>query len=445
MQPQQNELLTQEIGPLVWQKSFAMLIGIFAILLFTLVDTWFIALLGTDALAAMSFIMPVTFVVSSFSMGMSMGMASVVGRLLGAQNHQQAKRFTTDGLLLSVVVVALLASLGYWLIDPLFTLLGAKPNILVLIRDYISIWYFAIPLLVIPMVGNAAIRASGDIKTPSIVMLVAGGMNAILDPIFIFVLNFGMQGAAIATAISWFITFVVAAYMLNNKLNLIDKQWPGLQMIAKNWLKLLQIGIPASLSQMLNPLSSSIIIAMLAGFGIHAVAAFGIGARLEALFLILAISFSVIVPTVFGQNYGAKLIQRAIDSIRFSFHSALIVHLGLFIILLPLAPFLAGLFSDDAEVIAIASTYLRIIPLSYGLQAVAMILSAMLNSLHRPFTSLLLNLIRLFVCLLPAAWLGATFWGVTGLFWSITAAHIIAGVLMYLYAQRLFKQLQNEI
>ncbi len=437
-----NPLLQDPIPSLVIRKGWAMFIGIFGIILFTLVDTWFISLLGTEPLAAMSFAIPITFMVSSLAMGMGMGMSAVVGRLLGANQQQQARDFTSQGLLLSVVAVIALATLGFATIEPLFSRLGADQQVMPHIRAYMQVWYLGIPFLVIPMVGNAAIRASGDVATPSKVMLLSAVLNGVMDPIFIFGFGLGIQGAAIATALSWMLTFVAASWMLHFRLRMIAWHWPGIKPLLRNWGKLLSIGLPAALTQMLNPLASSLVVAMLASGSLVAVAAYGIGVRVEALLLISAMSLSSIIPTVFGQNYGAKFYQRASDSITFSVKLLLLVQLGLYLVILPLAPLIASWFSKEPEIQALAVLYLRLVPLSYGLQGLSMMVSSLLNSLHRPMMATWFNLLRLFAVLIPAAWLGNRLAGPEGVFWAIMLSQLLFGGLMLAYMQRLLRQIR---
>lgn len=439
-----NPLLQDPIPSLVHRKGLAMFLGIFGIILFTLVDTWFISLLGTEPLAAMSFAMPITLMVSSLAMGMGMGMSAVVGRLLGANQQQQARAFTSQGLLLSVLVVVALALLGYLTIDPLFRRLGANEQVMVHIRAYMQIWYLGIPFLVIPMVGNAAIRASGDVATPSKVMLLSAVLNGVLDPIFIFVLDLGIQGAAIATALSWLLTFVFALWMLHFRLRLISWQWPGVPQLLANWRQLLSIGLPAALTQMLNPMANTLIVAMLASGSLVAVAAFGIGVRIEALLLISAMSLASIIPTVFGQNYGAKRYQRASQSVAYSAKLLLGVQLLLCALIFALAPWVAAWFSNDPDIVALATLYLRLVPLSYGLQGVSMMVTSLLNSLHRPLMATSLSLLRLFAVLLPAAWIGNHWFGAPGVFYGILISQLLYGALMWGYLQRLLRQIAQQ-
>jgi putative MATE family efflux protein len=419
-----------------------MVFGVLSILLFTLVDTWFISLLGTKPLAALSFSFPVTFMVSSLAMGMGIGLASNVGRILGSGQHELAERFTTDGLMLATILVAVLSSLGLIFNDAIFRMLGATDDVLVYIREYMIVWYFAIPLLVIPMVGNSAIRSSGDVKTPSLVMLVAGAVNGVLDPIFIFVLDMGVRGAAVATAVSWLITFIVAVHMLKNKLNLLTFAKPVMSTLVENWKQLIKIGIPASLAQMLNPIANASMVAILASYGIAGVAAFGVGTRIEAIFLIFVMALGSVMPTVLGQNYGAKNYQRSAHTIRFTLNAVIGLYLVLYGVIYFLAGPLAGLFTDDPNVLKMATTYLHILPISYAMFGVGTVVTQILNVLSKPMMSLLVNVVRLLVFLIPMAWVGGHYFDTTGVYWGIAISHLVTGAFLYFYGLSIARKIE---
>ena len=436
-------MLTGSIERLVVRKSSGMVLGILGIMLFFLADSWFIALLGTEALAAMSFIMPVSFIVTSLAMGMGVGMSAIVGRMLGAQETQYARRFISDSLLLTVVLVGALATMGYLSIDWLFLSLGAEASIMPYITEYMQIWYIGVLFLVIPMVGNAAIRASGNMRLPATVMLISGALNAILDPIFMFSLGLGIKGAALASAVAWVLTFVVSIRVLHVKLHFIDWRWPGLSALLTNWGTMLKMGIPSAASQMLNPIAQTIIVSVLANFGLFGVAALGFAMRVESVVLIVGMALSTIVPTVFGQNYGAKQWHRASHSIRYSLKLALIFYLGIYFLLWPTAPYIARFFSEQQEVIEIATSYLRILPLSYALLSISSITSSLLTALHRPISSLLFNIVRLFGFVIPAVYFGAQWAGVMGVFWGLCLSTGIFGLGAYVYTLRLLRQVEG--
>ncbi len=227
-----------------------------AIILFNFVDTIFVGRLGTKHLAAMSFTFPVVFTIQSLALGLSVGTTSVISRAIGAGDHEDVRRLTTHALVLSVSLVTILALTGLFTIDPLFTLLGATPEILPLIRQYMVPWYFGVGFVVVPMVGNGAIRATGDTKTPSYVMMVAGLANVILDPLLIFGIGpfprMELQGAAIATVIARALTFIAAIWVLRYREKILEFTVHGMAVILDSWKRILHIGILILLRPMLR-------------------------------------------------------------------------------------------------------------------------------------------------------------------------------------------------
>ena len=162
---------------------------------------------------------------------------------------ERVGRFTCHGLLLALLLVGCASTLGIIALEPMFTLLGAKQELLPLISEYMSVWYLAIPLLVIPMAGNSAIRATGDTKTPAKIMLLAGLINGVLDPLLIFGYGpfpeLGIQGAAIASGFSWFGALCGSLYVLMVREKLLAP--PKLTNIVSDWRQILKIGTPAAL------------------------------------------------------------------------------------------------------------------------------------------------------------------------------------------------------
>jgi putative MATE family efflux protein len=197
-------LIEGHIGKTLIKLTIPMIFGILGMVAFNLVDTFFIGQLGTNELAAISFTFPVVFVIGSLAMGLGMGASAVISRAIGEGDPTRVQRFTTDSLILSVLVVVVFIVIGLLTIDQVFALLGATPQVMPLIKQYMLIWYPSMIFVVIPMVGNNAIRATGDTKTPSVIMLVAVAVNIILDPLLIFGIGpfpaLALAGAALATA-----------------------------------------------------------------------------------------------------------------------------------------------------------------------------------------------------------------------------------------------------
>ncbi|MFM5116321.1 MATE family efflux transporter [Aeromonas hydrophila] len=443
-----NPLLTAPMTSVLLRMTGPMILGIVAILAFNLVDTFFIGMLGTQALAAISFTFPVTFVVTSLAMGLGAGLSAVMGHALGQGKHDEAVRITTDNLFLAVLLVALIALAGALTIHPLFRLLGASDELIALIYDYMLIWYLTVPMLVLPMVGNAAIRATGDTKTPSLVMTVAGLVNGVLDPLLIFGIGpfpaWGIRGAAIATSLSWLMAMLVSLYILRHREGLLRWRLSPRPQLLAHWRALLHVAVPASFTNMLNPLANAVLMTIFAGLGTEVVAAYGAASRVEALLLIVMMALSSVLAPFISQNCGAGNPARAKAALQFCMRFALLFQLAVYALTWLLAPFIAELFSDHPQVVRLIVLYLHLVPIGYGFQGMVMLLASALNGVRASSVSFLFNGLRLFVFLLPGAWLGAKLGGEQGIYLGILVANLAAGTLAWWYARHRFERLCHQ-
>ncbi|MGL4475540.1 MAG: MATE family efflux transporter, partial [Shewanella sp.] len=315
-------LLSAPISQVLLAMSLPNLVGMLTVLGFNLVDTFFISQLGTLPLAAISFTFPMTLVVASIAIGIGAGVATQLGRLIGSGNAARAKLFLGDALLLTFSLTALLALLGGALIDPLFSALGANAAALILIHQYMSVWYLGAPLLVLLMVGNQGLRATGDTGSPAKIMALAALINLILDPLLIFGLGpfprLETQGAAIASVASWVIALGLSGHLLLVKRKLIA--WGGWswQRIKHNWQQLALIARPATLMNLINPIFNALMMAILARMDLNAVAAFGAGTRVESILLLGVMALSSSLVPFIAQNLGANQPARAHQALMLS-------------------------------------------------------------------------------------------------------------------------------
>ncbi|MDQ2164122.1 MULTISPECIES: MATE family efflux transporter [Vibrio] len=432
-------LLTAPIPNVLTQMTIPMIFGLIAILMFNLVDTFFISLLGTESLAAISFTFPVTFAVNCITMGIGIGLSTSIGRLLGQGDAKNAARFSSHGVLLAVVLVTFASILGLLTIKPLFLLLGATDDLIPLIEQYMQVWYLTIPLLVIPMAGNSAIRATGDTKTPAKIMMLAGCINGLLDPMLIFGYGpfpeLGIQGAAIASAFSWLGALCGSLYVLIKREKLLA--WPYFPTLWHDWQQILKVGTPAALSNAMNPLSGALLMIMLASHGTAAVAAYGAAQRIESILILVLMSLTSALTPFMAQNIGAKNIERSFAGLFLSMRFSIVFQLMIFAMMVPLSIPLSALFSQEPSVRDLLWHYLLVVPLSYGFQGIVMMLVSGLNALHQPMRAFQWSVMRLFVFTLPAAWLGSYLYDVEGLFIGIAAGNTLGGLLGYYYALRL--------
>ena len=435
-------LLTAPIPQVLRQMTIPMIFGMVSILMFNLVDTFFISLLGTKALASISYTFPVTFALNCITMGIGVGLSTNIAHLLGQGKTVRAARFATHGLLLAVMLIIPVSALGLATLHPLFSLLGAPDELLPLIDKYMRVWYLSIPLLVIPMAGNSVIRATGDTRTPAKIMILAGIINGVLDPLLIFgwgpFPELGIQGAAIASALSWLGACIWSLYILTLRERMLAL--PNMGYVFEDVKLILKIGTPAALSNTMIPLSGALLMILISSQGTAAVAAYGAAQRLESILIIVLMALSSALTPFIAQNLGAENHQRSFAGLFISMRFALVFQMGVFIAMIPLSIPLSSLFSQEQAVRDLLWHYLLVVPFSYGFQGIAMILVSGLNALHKPLKAFQWSFMRLFVFVLPSAWLGSHWLESEGIFIGIAFGNIISGVLGYLYALQLRRQ-----
>lgn len=430
-----HNLLVDPIPQTLRQLAYPMMLGIVSIMLFNIVDTFYIGQLGAKELTALSFTFPVVLTIMSLSHGLGLGTSATVARAIGQGDRDQVQQLTLHGLLLAFCLVMLVSLLGLFTIEPLFKLLGAESELLPLIREYMQIWYPAVGFIVIPMVGNSAIRATGDTRTPSRIMLVAAGTNILLDPLLIFGMGpfprLEITGAALATLLSYSLTLAASLWVLIRRERMLVIRWYGWASLWQSWRQILHIGLPAAGVQMLLPLTTAILTRLLSSFGNAAVAAFGVGTRLESLATIGILAMASVLVPFLGQNAGAQLMERVRDGFRYSIRFSLLWGIAAWLLLLSLSPYIAVVFTEDLATQELIQQFLWWVPLSYGALGVLQQASATCNALRRPWRSTTLAVVRLCGLVLPLAWLGAYWQGVQGVWWGIVLGNLCSGLLAW--------------
>ncbi|PCJ46966.1 MAG: MATE family efflux transporter [Moraxellaceae bacterium] len=433
-------LLTQApVASTLRKMTTPMILGIMAILLFNLVDIFFIGLMGPKELAAISFTFPVSFILMNIAMGVGIGTATMLSANIGGGDKRTAKRFGTHALLLAAALAIPLSLIGILTLSPVFRLLGADDSTLPLITDYMNIWFSGLLFLYIPMIGNSTIRATGDTKTPSIIMALAGLANGIMDPILIFGLGpipaLGIKGAAIATILSWIVASIAVIYLLSKHKRMITLQGFGftqlsstLPSIIQDWYSILRIGIPATATNLLGPIALGIFTRLVSTHGEAVVAGYGVGTRIESLAMVVFMALSSAITPFIGQNYGAGKQDRIKQSLKIALSFSICWGLFIALILLVAAKPIAQLFNNDSTVIEVTALFLWIVPFSYGFQGLAMLICASLNALQRPVIGMIINGVRLFFLSIPMAFIGEHFYGIKGIFVGMSVANIIAGI-----------------
>lgn len=437
-------VLTQgSIGKALYQMTVPMIWGMLSMMAYMLADTFFVSRLGTYPLAAMGFIFPVELTLSHVALGLGIGVSSVLSRAIGEGDAHKVRRITTDSLLLSMIVVAVMAWAGFLSINPLFKIMGADDQTMGYIRQYMVVWYSGVIFLVVPMIGNHAIRASGDTFVPSLIMVFGSVMNIILDPIMIFgYFGFpamGISGAALATVMSRMLTLVLALWVLHFNKRMIDFQIAPFKVMMDSWAQVMYVGIPSALTLMVPTISLAILTWMVSDFGQKAVAGFAVAGRVEGLAIVIFMALSTVFGPFIGQNWGARQYSRVRRALTKSFNFTLIFGFVQAVILFFLAKPIAGIFDRDPEVMKYAVLYIQIVPASYCFVTIVHLCSSAFNALGQPLPASILMAVRLLVFHLPLAYLGKHLFGFVGFLSATYIASSVAAVWAVLWIRRVCK------
>lgn len=441
---QRPRLTEGPVGPALRSLMLPMMLGMVALLSYNLADTYFVGQLGTLELAAISFTFPVAFIVGAITMGFGIGTSSVVARLFGADQRDDVAHVTLHAILLGVLTGIVVVAIGLATIEPVFRALGADDQTLPLIERYMEIYYLGGVFLVLPLITNSVLRASGDATTPAKLMTVAAGLNIALDPLLIFGLGpvpaLGIEGAAIATVAANFLTMCASIGVIYFRERLISFDALRPDLVLDSWRRILHVGIPSMTSSLVAPLTTAFITYQVAQFGTAAVAGFGVASRVEGLALLALIALSASVTPVVGQNFGAGLYDRVRDSMRWCYRFSLVYGLGVAGLLALTHQWIAGLFTEDPEALATAGLHMTIVPWSYAALGGAMTVNSAFNAIGKPMPAMYVSLCRTALLYAPLAFLFAWAFGLVGVFAAACTANFVAGGVGTLWFRQAFRQ-----
>ena len=409
-----------------------MLAGTFAINAYNLTDTWFVSRLGTNSLAAMTFGFPVIMLLNFIIRGIGTGAMAVVARALGWSKQDTAARLTTHAISLVFIISGIIAAAGLATIKPLFSRLGAGGETLVFTGQYMSVWYFGMPVMAVQIMLGDVIIGAGNTKAASLLMVGGTLVNFILDPVMIFGFwgfpRMGIAGAALATVLSQATVLAATFFVLHKKHRLISFLPYSWRRIFVSWRRILSIGLPSVLSSILTPISSAVVIKVVSGFGNAAIAACGVATRIEMFAFMIPMTVGMSLVPFVAQNFGANRFDRIQAARKGTMSFALIFGLGIGGIFFAIARLLAGLFSSDPGVIDVLVQYIRITCFGYGFLEVYRYSGFCLTGIHQPVDAAILNSIRVIVLLIPLSLAGAKFLGLRGIFWAQLVTDILSAM-----------------
>ena len=388
----------------LWTLAFPIMAGMGIHTLYTIVDMIFIGRLGGDAIAAVAFNMPLFFLVLGLSFGVGSGVTASIARFIGAKDKVNADNTAEHAVALGLIISTILTTLGLIYGEDLLQRLGATESVLPLSWDYLKVSLIGLPFMVFSTFFRSILSGEGDMKLPMAVAGLGTILNIILDPIFIFTLGYGVGGAAMASAISQLIVFLIFVYMLFVKehayIRFRMRDFSPSIFIIKD---IIRVGLPASMSMIIMAFGQLVFNRILVRFSTDAVAAYQVGGRMDMVIFLPIMAIASALTTLVGMFFGAKEIEKIKFIAKYGIIRSMMVTGVLSIILYIFAPLFVKNFTLDVDIQSIAVTYLRFICLIYPLIAIGMTVGRILQGLGKGLPMLVITSIRILALSAPLA------------------------------------------
>ena len=421
------------------------MIGMLINALYNLVDAYFVGGLGESPMGAISIVFPLGQVVVGLGLMFGNGAASYLSRLLGRDDKDTANKVASTALYSSVIIGALLIIITTIFLKPILTLLGATDTIMPYALTYARIYIISCIFNVFNVTMNNIVASEGAAKTTMCALLLGAIINIGLDPLFIYTFNMGVAGAAIATAISQFIsTLVYLSYIFGNKsaFTFSIKTFDPTKQI---FIEILKIGIPTLTFQLLTSLSITLINRASSGYGDSVIAGMGAVTRITSMGTLAVFGFLKGFQPIAGFSYGAKNFRRLREAIRTS-----ILWSTIFCIIVGLLMFLfseqiiAQFANGNEAMISVGKKSLMANGLSFFLFGFYTVYSSLFLALGKGTAGFVLGACRQGICFVPVIFLLPIIWGMNGILYAQPIADILSVIITVFMALNLHKQLSKE-
>lgn len=436
---------TEKISKLLLKQAIPASIGILVMSLNMIVDTIFVGRwISVMAIAAITVVLPIAFLISSIGMGIGIGGSSIISRALGKGDTSKAFKVFGNQISLTVFLSVLFVAIGIFFCLPILQLFGAKGNISTPATEYFNVILWGVPFLAFAMMGGPVVRAVGKPNYAMLTLIFPAIINILLDIVFIKFMNMGMYGAGLATSFSYAVSglFILWFFLSKNtELKIIPKYFIIDFSILKEIVALGGITIIRQ-----GTISVLIIILNYSLFkygGEISIAVYGIINRVMmfSLFPVLGVTQGFL--PIAGFNYGANNATRVKESIKIAITFGTAIATLIFILIMVFPSELVSLFTDDIKLINLTSNALIMAFLATPVITIQLIGSAYFQAAGKALPALLLTLLKQGFFLIPLVYILPKFYGINGVWMSFPVADVLATLVTYLYLNREVKRSLN--
>ncbi|WP_289782920.1 MATE family efflux transporter [uncultured Phocaeicola sp.] len=420
------------------------MIGMLVNAFYNLVDAYFVGGLGESQMGAISVVYPLGQVVVGLGLLFGNGAASYISRLLGRGDKENADKVASTALYSSVSVGAVIILISMVFLHPILKLLGATDSILPYAATYAGIYIVSCIFNVFNVTMNNIVTSEGAAKTTMCALLTGAVLNIALDPLFIYVFDLGVAGAAIATAISQVVSTCVYLTYIFRKKSVFHFRVKDCTYAKETMSEIFKIGIPTLVFQILTSVSISLINNAAGDYGDSAIAGMGVVTRLISMGSLSVFGFIKGFQPIAGYSYGAKKFDRLREAIKTSilWSTAFCVIFGVILVLFPTS-IVSQFTKGDAEMIRIGAASLRANGISIMLFGFYTVYSSLFLALGKGREGFILGACRQGICFIPVILLLPIVWGLNGIMYAQPIADVLSAVITVFMAIPLHKKLND--
>ncbi|MCX6817778.1 MAG: MATE family efflux transporter [Candidatus Aenigmarchaeota archaeon] len=418
----------------LFMLALPVIIGTSLQIAFNLTDTFFVSMMGSDALAAISVTFPVFFISIAIASGLNIGSTALISHSIGAGRNKDAANISMHAIVMALASGAAVAAVGLLFSRQIFGLMGISGSTLEMTLQYMNIIFFGFILQFLGMISQGIIQADGNTITPTKNLVAGVVANVILDPLLIFgfgpVPAMGVAGAAIATVATIAIVAVLNFYhIFSGKTSLCIKM-ECFKFDSKLVKKIFSIGLPSSISQSFNSIGMFLLMGLVGTFGMSAIAAFGVGIRLESIAILPSIGLMIALIPFVGQNLGAEKPDRAHEGVKKASYATILFMLFFSAIWFFSPEMLFAPFTNDPAILATGAMYFRIIALGYVFMGLNFVLGGALQAAGRTDLQLVINITR-WIVVISMSYFFASFMGLDGVWLGFPIGNFAGFLLAY--------------
>lgn len=429
-----KDLTTGKEGKLILQFALPMVAGNVFQQLYNVVDSIIIGnYIGDEALAAVGASFPIIFLLISLVVGLGSGFTIIVSQYFGAKRFDMVRRTVDTTYVILFFASIVITVVGIFFSEPIFKLTDLPDEVLPEAQNYLNL-YFTGTIFFFGFNGTSSIlRGMGDSKTPLYFLIIATISNIFLDLLFVVVFEWGVEGAAIATIISQAGAFITAIFYLNKRHEIVNLSFRKYIFDKEIFRNSVRIGLPSGLQQTFVAVGMIALYGIVNQFGTTTIAAYSVATRIDSFASMLAMNFAAALAAFVGQNLGANKPERIKAGLRSTWITTSIISVTISGIVILFGEQMMGFFTPNPEVIALGNEYLIIVSSFYIIFSTLFVINAVLRGAGDTLIPMFSTLFALWIVRVPASYLLADKYGVTGIWWAVPLGWGAGMILAWLY------------